>query len=132
VSISRLASAAPDLEEALDASSRTLRLGVAAHIARWAAERVGWSRPSGPGSLAAITEDLDERYFALQELREQGRCSKAEVSLAFSLARAASSAAFADQGEASEAIYEAISATDDLPGVREAVSSFLAGSSSIV
>ena len=124
--ISRLVSIAPDLEAAISAASPAVRVSVASFAASWAAGRVGWSQPGGSVSLATVAEELDDHYLSLQE---SVGGPDAEVTAAFGRARAASCAAFAAEGNASEAVYEAIMATGDLPGARDAISSALSGPS---
>jgi hypothetical protein len=128
--ISRLATVAPDLEAAIANAEPALRRRVASVVSNWAATRVGWSYPADAGALSAELQELDERYFALQELYETGGCSWAAVMAAFNLARTVGSAVFALGGQASEAVYEAVMATDDLTSVRQVVLSVLRESSS--
>jgi hypothetical protein len=127
--ISRLATIAPDLEAAIANARPSLRRRIASVVSSWAADRVGWSYSADAGSLSEILQELDQRYFALQELRESGGCSEAAVMAAFNLARAVSSAVFASEEQASEAAYEAVMATGDLSGVRRVVLSILSGTS---
>ncbi len=60
-----------------------------------------------PERLQEISQELDERYFELQELGDP------EHLPCFSKARGYSAAVFLAHGNAYEAIYEAIAATDE-------------------
>jgi hypothetical protein len=58
-------------------------------------------------AAAALAEEQDKRYFALQDAGDPSRLQT------FSLARAASAVAFASHGMPSEAIYEGLHALQD-------------------
>src|SRR5262245_6128624 len=130
---SRLATAYPDLDQAIRAAPPDRAIAAAWAVAQWAIRKTGLSHRSisdasadGPvGAVAALAAQLDERYFELQELCEEGECSQEQVLAAFQVARAAAALEFAIRGESSEAIYEAASCCDDLSELRRAVDSAL-------
>ena len=74
-----------------------------------------------PALASAVSERasyLDRKYQRLQQERDEGgEVSENDLLAAFSLARAANCVGFALSGEADEATYEAIAATDNLPQV---------------
>ena len=79
-------------------------------------------RLGGPSEgIVALVEELDSRYFELQELLDEGEKSKADVLVAFRRARAANALAFAVRGEADEAVYEAAASTEDVQALRQVV-----------
>jgi hypothetical protein len=130
----RLQTVAPDLDKAIAAAPAEVASSAAWAAARWAVEQVGLSHPaiaealSGTcvGKVPALAARLDKEYFALDN---DGRAPEATVLDVFSKARAASAVEFAARGEAAEAIYEAIIATDDIASVRSVVLSALRPSS---
>lgn len=72
-------------------------------------------------SVRKLGERLDEKYFELQELCEDGKATEAQVSAAFAKARAATAVASA-LGDvaltaAVETAYEAFAASDDSPSL---------------
>jgi hypothetical protein len=81
--------------------------------------------PHIASAVQQLVSELDSKYFELQEQAEAGRISRAEVSGAFGLARAANSVLSALSEDAAEAAYEAIAATDALAEVRKIVLSAL-------
>ncbi len=119
------------------------RIAVAVAVARWAANRVNLKDPSLDRALAnlalgkalspalasavkRLASYLDAKYLRLQQERDEGReVSEDDILAAFSQARAADSVNYALSGEADEATYEAIKATDDLPEVHAVVLSAL-------
>jgi hypothetical protein len=110
VAVARWAVAAVDLAEPM------LELALADLAAR---------KPSGPASASAVVKlasYLDGKYLRLQQqIEESGGVSEAQVLAAFSQARAADSVGYALSGDADEAAYEAIQATDKLPEVHAVV-----------
>jgi len=125
----RLHLIAPDLVPLLAAASRDQRRRSAYAVARWVVEHVEHLPAeivvgldgSPPSQLNQIAERLDDDYLSLQEQVEAGDRSNDGVTAAFSRARAAHCVALAASGEASECIYEAVAATDNLAGVRTVV-----------
>jgi hypothetical protein len=125
--VSRLATLAPELEEALLKTTAERRATIGLAAAKWAIERTGLKDPvvlealSGnqSASLTSVIATLDERYFRLKEEADEGRGVPLEWQRVFSAARAASAVDFAIRGNASEAIYEAAQATDHLVVFRE-------------
>jgi hypothetical protein len=119
------------------------RLAVALAVARWAVATVhlreptldlaladlAAGKPASPALASAVKKlasYLDEKYLRLHEQWDEGGgVSEAEVLAAFSLARAADSVGYALFGDAEEAAYEAIQATDKLPEVHAVVLSAL-------
>jgi hypothetical protein len=119
------------------------RLAVAVAVARWAVATVhlkeptldlaladlAVGKPASPALASAVKKlasYLDEKYLRLQEQRDEGGgASEAQVLAAFSHARAADSVGYALAGDADEAAYEAIQATDKLPEVHAVVLSAL-------
>lgn len=74
--------------------------------------------PQLQAQVTALAEELDEEYFHLQELEEDGDEKDPAALEAFSKARAAAAVAAAlgeiPQTAAAETAYEAIAATNDL------------------
>ena len=119
------------------------RLAVAVAVTRWAVAAVHLAeptlelaladlaagKPASPASASAVKKlasYLDGKYLRLQQQREEsGGVSEAQVLVAFSLARAADSVGYALSGDADEAAYEAIRATDNLPEAHAVVLSAL-------
>ena len=71
----------------------------------------------------AYAARLDEIYFDLNDAEDAG------TTKAFAAARAASSSAYAMQGEAEDAIYEAMIAIDDMELARAHILAVLSGES---
>jgi hypothetical protein len=138
----RLNTIAPDLDATLAAAPAQSTRQAAWSAARWAVERVGLDHPAVRealtthrlGSVPRLVNELDERYFALSQKREEERdqrymarpeeheeisVSNEEVRAAFRLARAAAAVEFAASGEPIEAIYEAAHAADEIPAIPE-------------
>lgn len=126
---------AKDLASRIDEADDLVLRRVAAAIARGAIERTGLNHPlvseamaclesSGAPTphlqkrLSSLVEELDEEYFRLQELEEDGDEEDTRALVAFSKARAAAAvtAALAPdvRAAAAEAACEAIAAIDDL------------------
>ena len=119
------------------------RLAVSVAVARWAVTTVHLAEPAfdralanlalgkamSPALASAVSERasyLDRKYLRLQQERDEGgEVSEDDLLAAFSLARAANCVGFALSGEADEATYEAIAATDNLPEVHAVVLSAL-------
>jgi hypothetical protein len=126
----RLNTVAPDLEANVLAMTPDRRRATAWSAARWALGMVQLSHPAiekalltgQADTLASTVEELDERYFILQESKDSGRASEEDVLRAFAVARAVSALEFAMRDEPLEAIYEAGMATDDWPALRSLVS----------
>ena len=126
---SRLATVNPDLDQAINSASSDRRAQAGWAAAQWAISKTGLSHPvvsaatiGGPAeAIAALVEELDDRYFELQELCDEGGCSNSDVLAAFAQARAASALELAVQGEAAEAVYEAIACSDDASELYRAV-----------
>jgi hypothetical protein len=119
-----------DLDAPLAAAPDAVRVQAGWAVAQWAIQHNGLSHPAlaqarlgGPSEpIAALVEELDNRYFELQELLdEEGERSKADVLAAFRRARAANSLEFAVRGEADEAVYEAAASTEDVGTLRQVV-----------
>lgn len=114
---SRLASIAPDIEFTLSELQSAIRFEVALKITTWAMEKVGLQAEmltnQDSKGAKAVSDIFDERYFKLDE---QG---SPDYLVYFSKARAASSIAFLLDGNAYEAIYEAVMATDDMSTVQQ-------------
>ncbi len=118
VTISRLATIAPEIHEALLAMPSEKRTTVAKSAARWAVDRalpsdgrvIEWLEAGNGSSLEALANQLDVRYFDLADASGGGADS--QVAQAFSEARAVSAAALAVKGEAHDAVYEAAQSTD--------------------
>jgi len=76
-------------------------------------------------AVVAVVESLDARQWELQDRVDAGDAAVEEHLRAFSVARAASAAAFAADGDARvaalEALYEAHAAVDDLDALLRAV-----------
>ena len=129
---SRLATIAPHLDAALATGdpARCVRAALAA--ARQAALACGLVQvapdvrltEANLGKLDALVSALDDEYFSLQEQSDR-RGPNTDDLVPFARARAASAAAFALGGEAREAVYEAILATVDAPGITQTVQQVL-------
>jgi hypothetical protein len=117
----------PELYRQICAATDEQRRRAAAAVARWAVNRVGLKHPAldralshlrsgspaGPAVASAVeklVEDLDLEY---ENTGEQERAGASPHVSAFELARAASSVSFALSGDAAQAAYEAMFATDD-------------------
>ncbi len=94
-----------------------------------ALERGGYPNVLLQEKLTLLVEALDEIQWDLQEKVDAGRADQAEYLAAFSRARAAHAVYFALDPDpfvaAVESVYEANAATDDLPGLRQAVTAAL-------
>jgi hypothetical protein len=130
---SRLALEDRELYARIRKASPQQRLAVAAAVARWAVASAHLKEPTIDLALAELAEGkaggsasasavqklasyLDDKYLRLHEqLEEGGGVTEAQVMAAFSHARAADSVGYALSGDADEAAYEAIRATDKLP-----------------
>ena len=120
---SRLNSIAPEIESRFLVVSEDLTNSIALNVALWAVE----SNVSAENQLHELAESIDakfaeriskafdERYF---ESKDQ---NPTEALKYFSCARAASSMAFALSKNPTEAIYEAIIATNDLTTIKSLV-----------
>lgn len=138
----RLATVAPDLVEVLGRKSPAQLRAIAVQASVWIVDEVGLVDPRLDAAFAALREmrvgrsperdalkllvdELDERAWDVQDEVDAGRARQEEYLVAFSLARAASAAWFALDGDslqsALEAVYEAQAATGDLAGVRRRV-----------
>jgi hypothetical protein len=118
----RLATEAPDLDEALRDAATERRASAGWLAARWAVDRTGLRDErvdavlSGvDGDLTPVVDDLDRRYFDLEETNGADEVSDGF----FSMARAASAVAFAQRGQPEEAVYEAGHATGDWAALRD-------------
>jgi hypothetical protein len=119
------------------------RLAVSVAVARWAVTTAHLAEPAFDRALANLAlgkavssasasavnkraSYLDGKYLCLQQQRDEGgEVSEDDLLAAFSLARAANCVDLALSGEADEATYEAIAATDNLPAVHAVVTSAL-------
>lgn len=125
---SRLGSIAPDIEAILSTAQLSTAVTTALRVAKWVVgvtgaecEELDTAVATANASLAhLLAQTLDERYFSLQEIDEPKSIEF------FSRARAASAIAYALEGNPAESLYEAISATDDLPVTREFFSGTIA------
>lgn len=143
----RLATVAPDLVEVLGRESPAQLRAIAAQASGWVVQEVGLVDPRLDAAFTALHEmrvgrsperdalkvlvdELDERAWDVQDEADAGLARQEEYLVAFSLARAASAAWFALDGDALqsalEAVYEAQAATGDLAGVRRRVRDLLA------
>lgn len=121
---SRLESIAPDIEAQIGSLPLTQSASLAFQVAAWAIKQncaenkqLKIAVASGNKALAeSVSNSYDESYFATQETKPAESLSN------FCCARAASSMAFALANNPSEAIYEAIMATDNISSVRQLVS----------
>ena len=125
---------APSLSGILDASDSGRLRRISSSIAHAVVARSGLTDPlvtealqhlslsaSSHADLQArvlsLAEQLDSRYFDLQDLCESGKATEAQVLAAFSKARAATAVASAlgdvASSAAAEAAYEAVCAFDD-------------------
>ena len=130
---SQLSKQFPDLGSAIDGAppDRQRLAGWAA--AQWAIRISGLSHPvvaaaqigGSTEAIEALVEELDDRYFELQELCDEGKCSDADVLAAFTQARAANALECAIQGNAADAVYEATACSDDHSELRKLVASAL-------
>ena len=119
-----------ELDAPLAAAPNAVRVQAGWAAAQWAVRHNDLAHPvlvetrlGGPWEpIAALVEELDNRYFKLEELLdEEGEGSKADVLVAFRRARAANALEFAVRGEADEAIYEAAAAAEDVQELRQVV-----------
>jgi hypothetical protein len=78
--------------------------------------------------LEALANQLDDRYLELADASDSQ--TNSEVANAFSGARAVSSAAFAVEGEAQDAVYEAAQSTDQLHEFRQFLLAFMRSNTS--
>ena len=119
----RLSTVAPDIESALLNASTTVCVIAALEVARWAANEVGlfsenYSKAISEGNTAeveSLSAALDEQYFSQPE-------ESPDRLVFFSRARAASAIAFALAQKPTDAIYEAIIATNDPTSIRRVLS----------
>lgn len=126
---SRLESIAPEIEAQLGSLSLAQRTSLALQVATWTIEQncaenseLMVAVASGNKALAeSVSNSFDENYFATQEI------NPVESLRNFCCARAASSLAFALANNLSEAIYEAIIATDDISAVQQLVNKGVSG-----
>lgn len=126
--VSRLSTAAADIDQALRAASREAALRSADMAAVHALESVGL-RDLSVNSLADLdkmAESFDEQYFSIKEKAEGENRSltseeEAASEAAFSKARALMACAYTKRGQADEAIYEALIATEHSPELRDRV-----------
>ncbi|HTQ38812.1 MAG TPA: hypothetical protein VMJ32_07275 [Pirellulales bacterium] len=133
MTISRLSTVSKELDGTINKVASSKRMSISLAIAAWAVDQTGLSHPVLPNDISSaqpnlvqsLVEELDEAYFTLQESAEAGTASEEEVTAAFSLARAANAVEFALQGDLSETAYEAVIATDDLPGLQHLVERLL-------
>ena len=79
-------------------------------------------------SVSAVANELDDIYFDLQDQLDEGVFGPQETELkkrrileAFGKARAAASLAFAIEGNAADAVYEAAACADDIQGLKETI-----------
>ncbi len=125
---------APTLAGILDHSDIAQLRRISSAIAHAVVERSGLTDPLGaealqclnqstsaPSELQArvysLAQELDARYFDLQDLQESGKATQDEVNAAFAKARAATAVASAlgdlASNAAAETAYEAVCAIDD-------------------
>ena len=131
---SRLSTVAPKLEAALARAGFAKSNEAALAAARPATETCNLADVAPElaatrdnlSSIEALVGVLDEEYFAAHERFENGSAPESAYVVPFCRARAASALAFALRGEASEAVYEAIIATDNLSDVSRTVEHVLA------
>ena len=135
--MSRLEATYPALAEKFGRASPAQRQALLYAACELAVKQTGLDRPEIDAALAAVqqrssvspdvvaalvalVEQLDERYFALQEEADESRASVEDYLVPFSQARAASAVLYAIKDDSPdahmEAIYEAI-ATIDAPEV---------------
>jgi hypothetical protein len=136
---------APSLAGILDASDGGQLRRISSSIVHAVVERSGltdplvaealrhlssssFSHPDLQARAQSLAEQLDLRYFDLQDLCESGKVAKAQVLEAFSKARAATAlaSAFGDvaPSAAAEVAYEAVCAFDDsdyITGIAQSV-----------
>ena len=128
MTISRLSTIAPDLDELLRTIPPGFRVYAGWEAARWAVERVMLEHPVIAAALRAgyseavpvLAAELDGRYLELLGMSEPGGITP-EVKTAFSHARAAAAIVFAAEDQAEEAVYEAALATDAVAELRPVV-----------
>lgn len=132
---SRLATIAPDLDQAVAQASPAGQRAVSIAAAEFAVRRTRLTGPEIDAALAAaragrfgdtreraavhaLAERLDERQWAIQDRIDSGQASQEEHLAAFSAARAATALYYALDADtptaALESAYEANAATDDL------------------
>jgi hypothetical protein len=123
--LSRLSTAAEDIDQALARVSAEVSSRCAQAAALFALDAVGLRDESSKSAaeLDALAESYDNEYFSIQDEIESGQRDDDDESgdIAFSKARAVSALAFAKRGEPDEAIYEAIMSFDDGQEVRDLV-----------
>jgi hypothetical protein len=119
--VSRLSTVDPELDALLQATEISLRKN-AAWLAAHAAvlhSQLGVDRrylaieSQTTDQLDALAQELDNEYFRLQELVNAGKATEQQMLSAFGKARAANAVLFATTGKFTEALYEAISSSDD-------------------
>ncbi|MBX3586660.1 MAG: hypothetical protein KF796_08440 [Ramlibacter sp.] len=121
----RLSTVSPEIEEALADASSAERVAAARLVALKVAKLVLGVPDAlfeAASDLAAIAENLDERYF---RMHEQGAAGWEEV---FAQARAVAALRYANEAEPEEALYEAVIALDDPRRVFELLNGTLNGS----
>ena len=131
---SRLSAIAPDVEVALSRAAFGKSNEAALAAARLATQTCNLAAVAprlvptleNVSSIDALVETLDAEYFSAHEKFENGLLPESAYLVPFCRARAASALAFALRGEASEAVYEAIMATDDPVKVSRTVEEALA------
>jgi len=119
--ISRLSSKDPELDALLQAADVSLRKSAAWQAAgaavvhtqletdiRYLAITVQTAE-----NLDALVQELDDEYFNLQDLADDGKATDEQVLEAFSRARAAAAVFFAFTGDFTESVYEALSSSDE-------------------
>ena len=110
----RLSTISPELDETIRKASSEQKYELASAFSEWALRNSLYQgpMPASQSEARVLLERLDSKYWDLQE--SEG--SSTSVAFAFSQARAMNAALFAFGGDASEAAYEAVIATDDLAG----------------
>jgi len=125
VMTSRLASIAPDIENTLATLPQSRRTTIALEAALWAIKKLDADSEETSSLITsndpALAESFARHYDALYFETEDS--SPSDSFRYFCLARATSSLAFALTANDSEAIYEAIIATDDVLSIREMLNS---------
>jgi hypothetical protein len=142
----RLATIAPDLAGTLERQNEGRQRNVAATVSSWVIDRTGLADSRVDAALARLRDqrfgatperdalrewarELDERAWDVHAQVEEGRTPRDRYLAAFALARAAYALWFALDGDALqavlEAVYEAQAATGDLPEARQLVESTL-------
>ena len=137
---------APDLSAKLRTADEVRRRKAALAACRFALDRNSLNDPILDGAfrelegrrqptaltrmtLEKLVQSLDEEYFELEEATKAGRAPAEQYLEAFRKARTANALycalSFDSLGAATESIYEANAATEDLSGLRAAVLSVL-------